>query len=135
MKMIEWDSSLSVNVEEIDRQHQKLIGVINDLFDAMTEGKGKTVLGKIVRELVNYTEIHFKTEEMYFEKFGYPATEAHRLQHAEFIKKVSSFDEGFKRGQLGLSGEIMNFLGSWLKEHIMKTDRQYSKCFNENGLR
>jgi hemerythrin len=40
MALIQWNDGLSVNVVEIDRQHQKLIGMINDLNDAMRQGKG-----------------------------------------------------------------------------------------------
>ena len=37
--------------------------MINDLNDAMRQGKGKDVLGKIDKELVGYTVTHFRTEE------------------------------------------------------------------------
>ena len=46
MAMIQWNSSLIVNIAEIDRQHQKLIQMINDLVGAMRQGKGKDILGK-----------------------------------------------------------------------------------------
>ena len=41
MAIIQWNDSLSVNVVEIDKQHQKLVAMINDLNDAMRQGKGK----------------------------------------------------------------------------------------------
>jgi hemerythrin len=35
MAMITWDASYSVGIEEIDKQHQVLIGIINKLFSCM----------------------------------------------------------------------------------------------------
>lgn len=45
---IKWDDSFSVKVGEIDRQHVNLVNMINDLSDAMRQGKGKDTLGKII---------------------------------------------------------------------------------------
>ena len=70
MAFLDWDDSLSVNVTEIDDQHKKLIGTLNDLYDAMDDGKGNDVLGKILKELTDYTVYHFQTEENYFKKFN-----------------------------------------------------------------
>ena len=44
MSLITWDESLSVNVAEIDRQHQKRVAMINELHDAMKSGKGKEIV-------------------------------------------------------------------------------------------
>ena len=134
MTLIDWDESMSVNIAEIDQQHQQLIAIINDLFDAMTEGKGKDVLEEIVNGLISYTQLHFKTEEQYFDRFGYPDSNSHKIEHADFIQKISSFKEGVDRRQLGLSSEVLNFLSGWLKNHILKTDKKYSVYFNEKGL-
>lgn len=135
MALITWNESFSVNVAEIDRQHQKLIGMVNDLNEAMKIGKGKEVLGKILSGLVSYTMIHFRTEEKYFDQFGFPETEHHKKEHATFIEKVSDFKNKFESRNLFLTIEVMDFLGDWLKNHIMGTDRKYSSFFNENGLK
>ena len=70
MPLIQWDDSLRVNIAEIDAQHRKLVGMINELNEAMRMGKGKEILGKTVQGLIEYTQTHFQTEEKYFEKFG-----------------------------------------------------------------
>lgn len=134
MALIQWNESLSVNVAEIDHQHQVLIGMINELHEAMRLGKGKEVLGKIIQGMVNYTATHFKTEEKYFDLFGYPAAEAHKQEHATFIRKVSEFRDGFEAGKLGLSLEVMNFLSDWLQKHIKGSDQRYGPWFNAKGL-
>lgn len=41
MILVKWDESFLVNVDEIDQQHQKLVGIVNNLAAAMYEGKGK----------------------------------------------------------------------------------------------
>ncbi len=135
MALIQWDGSFSVKVAEIDQQHQKLVSMINELNDAMRQGKGKDVLGKIINGLISYTATHFNTEEKYFDRFGYPETDSHKKEHVAFVKKVSEFKNGFEQGKLGLSIEVMNFLSDWLKNHIKLTDMKYSKFFNEKGLK
>ncbi len=134
MALITWEDSLSVGVAEIDQQHQQLISLINQLYDAMKQGKGKDVAGKIIDSLIDYTVVHFQTEEKYFEQFGYPETESHKQQHAAFVQQVSDFKEGFVKGKIALSIDMMNFLSEWLQKHIKGSDQQYTQFFQANGL-
>lgn len=135
MALLTWNESFSVNVAEIDQQHKKLIDMVNDLNDAMKQGKGKEVLGKILNSMVSYTVSHFRTEEKYFDQFGYPEADDHKKEHAAFIEKVTDFKGKFESRNLFLTIEVMDFLSGWLKTHIMGTDRKYSDFFNEKGLK
>jgi hemerythrin len=135
MAMVTWNDNLSVNVAEIDLQHKKLVGLINELFDAMKIGKGKDVTGKILDGLISYTATHFTQEERYFDKFGYPDKIKHKKEHSDFVQKVKEFKEGFDSGKVTLTIEVMNFLSDWLFKHIKVTDKNYSKFFNEKGLK
>ena len=134
MTLIHWNDNLSVNVAKIDLQHKKLIALINELNDAMMKGQGRDVAGDIIRGLVSYVDVHFKTEETYFAQFAYPDAESHKKEHEDFVRKVSEFQEGVEKGKLSLSIDIMDFLADWLKNHIKGTDQQYSKFFNDQGL-
>ncbi len=132
--MIEWSDSLSVNVTAFDNEHRKLIDIINDLNDAMKEGKSNVVMGEIISRLIAYTGKHFKSEEQCFAQYGYPDAEAHRKEHEELVKKVVEIQERFNSGQMALSIEIMNFLRDWLRSHIKKSDKAYTAFFNDKGL-
>lgn len=135
MALIQWNDSLSVDIVEIDRQHRKLIALINELGDAMRQGQGRTVVGKIISGLRSYTETHFKTEENYFKAFGYPETAGHVKEHAAFVVKVTEFQNGFDKGDLALSVEVMNFLSEWLRHHIKGEDGKYSPFLKAKGLK
>jgi hemerythrin len=135
MALFEWNNDLSVNVAEIDAQHRRLITLINQLNDAMKQGKGKDVLGKTIGDLFAYAGTHFANEERYFDRFSYPQTAAHKAKHQAFVKKVSEFKEGYDAGKLTLTLEIMTFLKDWLKGHIQGDDKKYGPFFNEKGLK
>jgi hemerythrin len=126
MSLITWNDSYSINIREIDRQHMKLVQIINDLNDAMRGGTANDVLTKILRELVSYTKTHFANEEGYLERYGYPDLRAHKLEHTAFVKKISDFRDDFESGRLGVSIDIMKFLKDWLLKHIKGTDMRYA---------
>jgi len=135
MALIEWNDSFSVHVAKSDQQHQKLIGMMNDLHDAMKQGKGKGIQGKIINEMLDYTEIHFRMEEELFEKYGYPTREIHKNEHASFVNKVAELKNDLESGHKLLTLEMMSFLSSWWQNHIKGTDMKYSAFFNEKGVR
>ena len=135
MAFIQWNDSLSVGVAEIDKQHQKLVQMINDLHDAMRQAKGNTVLGPLVSGLIDYAGTHFKSEERYFTRFAYPDTDAHKRAHADFVAKVLDFKVKFEANTIGLSMDVMTFLSNWLQAHIKGEDKKYTACFNANGLK
>jgi hemerythrin len=135
MALMQWSTSLSVHVAEIDAQHQRLVEMINDLNEAMKEGRGREIIGRIVDGLISYTATHFATEEEYFSRFGYPGSAAHALEHRAFVNRVAEFRQGFEEGRLGLSVSVMNFLGTWLREHILGSDKEYVPFLNAKGLR
>ncbi len=135
MALFNWDSKLSVNVEEIDAQHKKLVQMINELNDAMKDRKSKEILNNIIHGLIEYTGSHFLTEEKYFDEFEYPEASVHKKEHNDFVKKVSKFENDFNEGRLLLSIDIMEFLKDWLVNHIQGSDKKYTTLFNENGLK
>ncbi len=135
MGLLTWDDSYSVGVSEIDTQHKKLFNLINDLFDAMKAGNGRSIIGKIIKELADYTVYHFGYEEKLFEKFDYPETATHNKEHKDFVETVSKFQKEFNEESAMLSMEVMNFLKKWLQDHIKGTDQHYTAFFNEHGIK
>ena len=134
MERIDWRNEFSVGVEEIDAQHKKLIGLINDLAEARDAGKAPDRISDILSRLVNYVANHFGTEEGYMVRFNYAELGPHRQEHRTFIRKIQEFRKGYLEDRETLSEELIAFLTRWLENHILGTDQRYRQCFRENGL-
>jgi hemerythrin-like metal-binding protein len=132
--LIVWDDSISVKVSEIDQQHKRLIGLINDLHDAMRRGKSQEKTGKILTDLVEYTKEHFTREEAIMRKVGYPDLENHMRIHRELIGKVNEYKHAYESGDSLITMEIMDFLKSWLINHIKGVDKKYTSTVNAGGI-
>ena len=126
MAFIEWKPSYTVQVDELDRQHQRLVQLINSLHDAMKIGAPKQALERIVSDLVTYTRFHFQNEERLLRLHGYPDLAAHMQEHSQLTTTVSRFEEDLRAGKVALSVSLMQFLKSWLTGHILGSDMKYS---------
>ena len=133
MAFMKWDDSFSVGVGEIDRQHQRLIDMINEFYEQI-EKDPQQAFEALLGALVEYTRYHFSTEERYFRLFRYPDAERHEEAHRKFAEKVVDVRRRLAGGQLVVSLEVTMFLKEWLTEHIKGVDKAYSRYFNEHGL-
>ena len=133
MALMTWNDSFSVNVREIDLQHQRLIEMLNEFYDHVS-ADSEQALRTLLNSLVEYTQYHFSTEEKYFVKFGYPEAKSHTDTHRMFTNKVLDVKSRLEKGRFVVSVEITNFLKDWLTHHIKGVDKAYGKCFNDNGL-
>jgi hemerythrin-like metal-binding protein len=127
MSFIEWDDKYSVNIPKIDEQHKKFMSIINELHDAlMIDQDPKDVIERIVNELVDYTDYHFKTEEHWFEQHNYPDKEAHKDQHDKLRNQVYKLRDDFVANRIEIDLSVLSFLTEWLVEHILTSDMEYS---------
>lgn len=133
--LISWKEEFSVKIASIDEQHQKLLGLINSLHQAMMARKGKDVLGAVLDNLIAYTQEHFAYEEQLFNQHEYPSRLSHVREHKELVKKVADFRADFEAGKLTVTMEVMQFLKDWLERHIQGTDKAYSAYLVRNGVK
>lgn len=123
MAMMEWNDKLKVGHSLIDRDHLKLVGLINELGDAMSAGKGKDVCGKVLDELISYTKTHFAMEEQLMSVHRYAGNAAHKAEHAKLVQDVVDFQGKYAAGTVTLSVSLLHFLMEWLTHHILESDK------------
>jgi len=130
-----WTEKYAVNVEALDNQHRRLFATTNELHDALSYGEGAAAVDAVLPKLVDYALSHFAAEEALMKKHGFPEVANHRAEHEEFVRNVTEFIEKYRAGKAGVPVELLLFLQSWLKQHILITDKAYSSFLNERGVR
>lgn len=135
MPLVAWSQKYSVNVREMDEQHKALIGMINDLHDALKKGEGRRATTKTLQNMIEYAAMHFSLEENYMLRYDYPDFLRHREQHRSFVEHVLGFQRDLSEGRAEVPLEVMKFLMDWLLEHIKHVDMKYSFFFNDRGVR
>jgi hemerythrin-like metal-binding protein len=124
VKLIQWTPDLATGTDLIDSQHKMLCAYINSLNRAVAGQRSADIAG-IVAGLKQYTVSHFGTEECYFSRTGYPDTEKHKQIHKNFVDKVVDVERKLAAGQ-EVGADLLEFLKSWLLNHIRITDHQYA---------
>lgn len=127
MALLIWNDDFAIKVFEIDVQHKRLFTMVNELEQAMQDGKGKQLLGKLLSNLVHYTRSHFETEERFMRENGYPEYQEHKDKHEKMTRKVLDVQKEFESGNAHLTIGVMAFLQNWLTQHILKTDLMFGR--------
>ncbi len=134
LKMIEWNEKYSVSVSEIDEEHKKLIEIINNVIVARQHSNNPEEVLEILRKMTRFALDHFKTEETYMIKFGYPDYESHKKEHHDFSMKTVGYCDSVIRGDYEITDDMLEYLKQWLVHHIQEIDKKYTDCFNKHGL-
>lgn len=134
MPFMAWNDRLSVNIVEIDKDHQKMLSLINQLYDAIQIGQGTKSIMEIQEELVSYSKCHFAREEEMMVYTGYDEAASHKLQHEGFTREVMKMQNRYGSGSPVLSIEVMVFLKDWFFDHLMGSDARYASHLNAHGI-
>jgi hemerythrin len=124
--MFEWNNAYSVGIPSVDAQHQNLFATARELHHAMSSGQGKAAMGKILDRLVQYTKAHFAHEERLMRLADYPGLESHKGEHEALTRKVLDLQREFEAGKTSISVQMLQFLRTWLQQHIQHSDLAYA---------
>jgi len=122
MSLIAFTENLIVGIQQIDEQHRNLVSVLNQLHQAVTEGKDKDVLQQLLKSLIAHTVVHFRDEEEYMRKFKYVGYPLHKKEHDALMTEVIDFQKRMEADQAVFTSDLTKFLSAWLKRHIVGTD-------------
>ncbi|NNK85517.1 MAG: chemotaxis protein, partial [Desulfobacterales bacterium] len=84
MKEVQWNDSMSVGIELIDKQHKMLIQHLNNLIKSLEPSQGLTEVANTLSFLIDYTHFHFSEEEKHMAANKYPELEQHKMKHDGF---------------------------------------------------
>lgn len=126
----------------VDDEHRHLFEIIKQTNDLIHEDLLHDKYDRIMHllaELKDYTEFHFKDEEDLMTRIGYPEIEAQKRAHSAFIERlveinVDGLDE-IDNNQQAYLLDLVDFLVSWLSNHIIAADKKIGIFMTENNIK
>ena len=122
MKDLVWDKLLSVQVDEIDQDHRRLIDLFNILSHSVADEDAANYIEAVMEELISCTVWHFRHEERFMVKYGYESFTEHKTEHQELIESARALQTKLIQEGKEFSSEDITFLEHWLTGHILTAD-------------
>lgn len=122
MTLLSWRNEYRVGVPMIDKEHEYLIGLINEFHDRYAGGATLPQALRVLNKLVSYAERHFRHEESLMAETGYPRLDNQRRLHEELFTSIFTLHEELCASKVQVDSRTMRFLRHWLLDHIIEED-------------
>jgi len=122
LPLIVWKHEYDLGIYKIDEHHRGIVSAINSLHYEMQQQQGGSAIAPVFKIMHEYTHIHFKAEETFFDKFDFPDAVSQRGLHRELLYTLSGFaGKSMSRRD---PYRFMAFLREWWLNHICSKDRE-----------
>ncbi len=130
--MVKLSPSFLLEYETLDRDHQQLADLVNQIVQVIDDGEAEKCSG-LVAEFVKMTKDHFANEEALLVKVGYPNVKTHQDHHKSLNSKMDHLQEFAKAaGENELAREsLRKELVFFLMDDVITTDMEF-KSFIED---
>lgn len=122
-----WKDEFSVGIHEIDEHHRALSDCITSLEEAVAGREGPSAVDCALDRLDNFARIHFAVEECLMRILEYPELVEHSYEHFRFSDDLKKLQE--KALNAEVTQQSIAFIGTWLRDHVMTSDKQYALHF------
>ncbi|WP_159099427.1 bacteriohemerythrin [Parazoarcus communis] len=126
-----WADYFETGLGEVDEQHFKLVGLVNQLGARLATGRSLSAaeLDHVMDGLGRYAILHFRTEEEMMKARGIDRRhfESHCAAHAEFVAQIDALAAAIASGQGSVLTELLRYVSSWLALHILGIDMSMSR--------
>ena len=133
--LMEWDKKYQHGVIWQDFQHKQLVDKMSELLQSLVVGNDKETFFETIKFLREYSESHFKIEELYMKFYEFPEAKNHALEHRKFVTDLNDFVSKCIYREAESSSELINTLSEWFFNHTQTTDKKLAEFLLEKGSR
>jgi hemerythrin-like metal-binding protein len=134
MSFIDWPGNLATGHHVIDDEHRFLVGITNNLAEALEAGGCAENVRQVLCDLLDYATEHFSREELLMDRHRYPAADGHKLEHSALLDTISRMLLDFEKNR-PISKDLMALLQHWLSDHIGRVDKALALFLLANASR
>jgi hemerythrin len=134
LTLLTWNHACTVGVRAMDDQHGILMDTMNEIRLASIRGAGREQIHLLMNQLIEFTEMHFASEEKLMEQNGFPSLAEHRAGHLRLLSHLHESAHWVQHGETVPMRTLLSFLRDAFFEHMEGLDQQYGPWLNERGI-
>lgn len=113
---------MSQDETEMDGEHKVQIGLIRAVEQGLAMGKSRGELLLLLEQLVEYTNVHFMSEQLLMRLYAYPEIGAHEATHDRLMEQARRVLTDFAGDEISSVSAELLLLKQWLLDHIHTDD-------------
>lgn len=129
--MYEMKEEFKTGIEFVDDEHKMIFDIADKIYVLLNNEFSIDKYDKIVNlieELKDYAAFHFRDEEAYMESINYKRRFTQKIDHENFIEKFGETNlKDLDENQDKYIFELLEFVNSWLINHIFEKDKLIGK--------
>lgn len=122
MSLLEWRDEFRIGIDEVDHEHEQLIGLINALHAALGAERSPERIEAFLGEIYARISAHFALEEKDMQARAYPERATHKADHERLLDDLRDImDQVHYQGVLD-DTRFSQRLAAWFGDHFRTHD-------------
>jgi hemerythrin-like metal-binding protein len=121
----------------VQAEHEIQLKLLNVLRQALARPEpDRARCGVLIRQLLDYSEAHFLSEQLLMRQIAYPGYEQHVQQHDLLLAELRGLAEAWEEAGgsgAGAAAELARQLEEWLLVHMRTADHSLTLYVTELG--
>lgn len=118
---------VKVGDQTIDTEHDLQMQLLDSLTRTLEQGADFASIKHVLEQFIEFSDMHFLSEQLVMRLHSYPAYEPHLEQHTRLMKKVREIRENVLRGEKAPAVQLIHELRDWLLTHIATEDAAFGE--------
>jgi len=107
---------------EMDGEHRVQLGLMTAFREAAGGGRGAAEADEILDQLLDYSKMHFMSEQLLMRLYEYADYEPHQADHDRMLEEMEAMRDSYRRGDGAFEGATVDRLIKDMTAHISRTD-------------
>lgn len=129
-----WDESIRTGVESVDAEHRLQVSLVGALEELLRRGGEPALVERTVGQLVDFTRVHFTSEELMMRLYAYPQYPEHRAEHERLTGEVPDLQRRITGPDAAVALAAVETLQRWLTGHIRTMDLAFAAWCASNAI-
>lgn len=125
--------SATPDVSSLEAEHRIQLSLFDAIQEGLRRGRAASGIEGLLDQLIDYSNVHFLSEQLMMRMYEYPEIEAHTQEHDRLIEQVRELRERAAEDPEFLAQHAER-LRAWLWSHIQTQDFAFGRYLRELGV-